>query len=84
MTIPARANGSTIEGLDIELTSTAHYIVETDRDLEAAMFELSKRGVPVQTITAAELSELPVAEAGILTLKGSSLTFSKVTPSDEE
>lgn len=79
MTVPPRADGSTVPDLDLKLTSTAHYVVETDRDLEEALLELAKRGIPVQTITATELSEFPVAEAGFLTLKGSSLTFSKVS-----
>ena len=82
MTVPQRADGNTIPDLDLTLTSTAHYLLETDLDLEAALLELLRRGITVATLTAAELSELPTAEAGILTLSDGDLTFSEVNPQE--
>ena len=80
MTVPQKADGTTIRDLDLTLTSSAHYIVETDLDLEAALLELIRHGVAVATLTAAELSELPAAEAGVITLLDGDLAFSEVTP----
>lgn len=82
MTVPQKADGTTIRDLDLTLTSTAHYIVETDLDLEAALLELIRHGVTVATLTAAELSELPAAEAGVITLLDDELAFSEVTPNE--
>lgn len=82
MTVPQKADGTTIRDLGLTLTSAAHYIVETDLDLEAAFFELLRHGVAVATLTAAELSELPAAEAGVITLLGDDLVFSEVTPDE--
>ena len=74
MTVPQKADGTTIRDLGLTLTSAAHYIVETDLDLEAAFFELLRHGVAVATLTA--------AEAGVITLLDDDLAFSEVTPDE--